>query len=97
MFSKPRNDPSESEAAARSRALQDGQQLNPPARWPALFTCRYMGEKAVGCVFRNGCVCVMPDRCERFGPGVWNNLRAVEESDQITHVVWEWDVSRAFG
>jgi hypothetical protein len=92
-------DPSRCEAAERSRRLPDEQQLEPPAGMPALFTCRYRGEPAVGAVFRNGAVCVMPDRCtyETGGPCSFGCLRSVEESGQVEDIVWEWGVVRLLG
>lgn len=87
--------PSCSDAVVRSRLLASGEQLDPPARMPALFTCRYRGAPSVGCVFRNGAVMIMPDRCSyEAGPCVYDNLRSAEESGEVAEIVWEWAVVR---
>ncbi len=87
-------DPSRSEAAVRSRLLP-GEQLDPPAPLPALFSCSYKGAPSTGVVFPNGFVAIVPHRCSyEAGPCMWDSLRAVESDPEITDVVWDLCVTR---
>jgi hypothetical protein len=88
-------DPARADVVERSRQLADGEQLDPPGEMPALFTCSYGGQPAVGAVFRNGAVCIWPDHVEpSLGPCAYTNMRAVEQSEAVTDVLWQWGVSR---
>ena len=90
--------PSCSEAASRSRLLPDEQWLEPLAEMPTLFSCVYRGAPSAGCVFRNGAVMLMPDRCSyEATPCLFNNLRAVEQSGDVEQITWQWAVVRLLG
>lgn len=100
-------DPERSDAVTRSRLLPHGMQLEPPAATPALFSCRYLGAEATGCVYPSGVVCIMPDvlgvlvewRGVRTytGPIIFDSLRAAEGSEDVDLIVWEWGVVELLG
>lgn len=84
----------QNQVAIRSRDMKGGQ-LEPPADVPTLFTCRYRGAESIGCVYRNGVVTVIPDRCSyEAGPCCFNSLGTVEGSAEVTDIVWEWAIYR---
>ena len=84
------------EVAERSRLLTSPSgQLMPPADYPGLFTCKIYERPAIGCVFRNGTVVVMPDHADRSGLfTIFSHMRALEKADYVTDIVWEWQVTR---
>lgn len=86
--------PSLEDAVVRSRQLPDKSLLDPPADFPVLFSCKYSGQPSIGCVYRNGAVVILHDRMQHGGICVFNNMRAVDESESVTAIVWEWMVAR---
>lgn len=70
-------------------------QLDPPAEFPVIFSCKVNGGSAIGCVYRNGVVSIVPDKCdEKRMPQAFSRMAVIEESDYITDVEWEWQVKR---
>jgi hypothetical protein len=87
--------PEEQEVIVRGRALTGSQQLDPLGDWPVVFSCKYRGADSIGCVFLNGAIMVMPNQCSYdVGPIVLANWAAVEQSSEITEVIFEWQVTR---
>ncbi len=87
--------PELSDVIVRGRKLGNGEQLDPPGEFPAIFSCRYNDTASIGCVFLNGAVLVMPNRCHaKAGPIVIDNFRALEESSRIADITFEWTISR---
>ncbi len=71
--------------------------MNKPEKLPAMFDCLLKGQHpAIGVVFPNGIVVVMPDAvsCESGGPCIWDGLLAMEQFGQVSEVRWEWTVTR---
>lgn len=90
--------PELSEVIVRSRELGSDEQLDPPAEWPVVFSCQYHGAEAIGCVYLNGLVMIMPNRCSpNAGPVVVSNWRSVEQDGVITDIRFEWQITRLVG
>lgn len=88
--------PELSDAIVRGRKLIACQWLDPPADFPVLFSCRLHGIEATGCVLRDGEVLITTNR--RFAcvyPAMFTNFRAVEESQWVSEIKWEWQVTRS--
>ena len=89
-------DPECQEVVVRGRQLTDGKQLDPPGDWPVVFSCKYHGVDSIGCVFLNGAVMVMPNRCSRqAGPCGFCHFGAVEHSTHITDIRFNWQVTKS--
>jgi hypothetical protein len=87
--------PELSDVIVRSRELGKSEQLDPPADWPVVFSCRYHGVEAIGCVYLNGVIVIMPNRfTPGTGPLLVCNWKAVETEGLVTDIVFEWQVTK---
>lgn len=88
--------PELSDVIVRSRELQRGKQLDPPAEWPVVFSCRYHDVESIGCVFLNGFTTIMPNQCvPGTGPLMVSHWGGVESNGAITDIRFEWQVTRS--